>query len=771
MGSLHGVVLLMLLAVVLIAPTQFAAAQSAPSITSAAVTAATEDALYSYTVTATDPDVGDTQSFSLDVAPAGMTIDATTGEISWTPDNSQVGNNDVTVRVTDSDGLSDAQSFTISVANTNDAPITTGIGPITVNEDATLTVLDLTSFFTDIEDGAAGLTYSVESNTNPALVDATIASPLTLTYTPGASGSADITIRATDSGGLFVESTFTITVNPVNDNPTANAGTDQSVGEQTTVTLSGSGADADGDTLSFSWSQTGGTPVTLSGATTASPTFTSPVVADGATDVLTFELTVDDGNGGTATDSVVITANPVNEHPTVTVVEELTAIKEDIINGVSGVEDPKHAVKAIDKAIDHLLKSLDPTQDEDHSVFNDHRHVIKDILHAIDKGEISNTAIITQLLNVVDKIITSDRLLAQQAIDNAKITPDADLKKIEKAEERLAQGDQLLADAQATTDLDKINKLIKTIDRLYGQAWKSATNAVGQEDNKDDAIANLDDRLEMLQDEQNPENINLGDEVSEAAQLLQLLSSANKEEHDDFMDLFHEYKDKLKEMTDVGQGNSQGSLEQKLMFGELDKLELKLRMQSLKVGEEDFKKDQIKEATEMSNKQKGLDEIHQQMTLVMVGKDWQERDKKLAELQEQETNMLRSIIMIEKAQNGEELTPEVLKNIDEEINEKVDRHQGSSNDENNNGHEGHGKNKDKSGGNDNANGGGNDNDNNNANGGGNDNNNANGGGNDNDNNNANGGCNGNGNDNSKDEDHGKNKDKSGGSDNDREGGN
>ena len=40
---------------------------------------------------ATDPDAGDTLTYSLTTAPTGMTINATTGLISWTPTKAQVG--------------------------------------------------------------------------------------------------------------------------------------------------------------------------------------------------------------------------------------------------------------------------------------------------------------------------------------------------------------------------------------------------------------------------------------------------------------------------------------------------------------------------------------------------------------------------------------------------------------------------------------------------------------------------------------------------------
>jgi FtsP/CotA-like multicopper oxidase with cupredoxin domain len=82
-----------------------------PSITSTAITAATVGQPYSYDVNATDPDAGDVLTYSLDVFPAGMTIDGTSGLISWTP--SAAGNSNVTVRVTDTGGLFDTRSFIV----------------------------------------------------------------------------------------------------------------------------------------------------------------------------------------------------------------------------------------------------------------------------------------------------------------------------------------------------------------------------------------------------------------------------------------------------------------------------------------------------------------------------------------------------------------------------------------------------------------------------------------------------------------------------------
>lgn len=87
---------------------------AAPTVTSTAVTTAAVGTLYNYDVNATDPN-GDVLTFSLVTAPAGMTINATTGLISWTPTAGQGGANAVTVRATDPGALFASQSFTVTV--------------------------------------------------------------------------------------------------------------------------------------------------------------------------------------------------------------------------------------------------------------------------------------------------------------------------------------------------------------------------------------------------------------------------------------------------------------------------------------------------------------------------------------------------------------------------------------------------------------------------------------------------------------------------------
>ena len=80
------------------------------------VTRALIDQLYIYDVEATAPDIGDELTFSLDDAPAGMTIDPAMGLIQWIPTSMQVGAHSVTVRIQNAAGLFDTQSFTVFVS-------------------------------------------------------------------------------------------------------------------------------------------------------------------------------------------------------------------------------------------------------------------------------------------------------------------------------------------------------------------------------------------------------------------------------------------------------------------------------------------------------------------------------------------------------------------------------------------------------------------------------------------------------------------------------
>ena len=85
-----------------------------PSITSTPSSPATVGLKYTYNVTAIDPS-GLNPTFSLPTAPAGMTIDPSSGVLTWTPAGNQVGSQSVAVEAADPSGAAAVQTFTLPV--------------------------------------------------------------------------------------------------------------------------------------------------------------------------------------------------------------------------------------------------------------------------------------------------------------------------------------------------------------------------------------------------------------------------------------------------------------------------------------------------------------------------------------------------------------------------------------------------------------------------------------------------------------------------------
>ena len=104
--------------------------------------------------------------------------------------------------------------------------------------------------------------------------------------------------------------------------PVANAGPDQNVAPSTSVALDGTlstNPSTLGNTLTYAWIQTAGPAVTLTGSTTASPTFNAPLIAMGQQPVtLSFQLVVTNGiEMFSIEDSVNVVVTPaLNQAPT-----------------------------------------------------------------------------------------------------------------------------------------------------------------------------------------------------------------------------------------------------------------------------------------------------------------------------------------------------------------------------------------------------------------------------------------------------------------------
>ncbi|MFO0911533.1 MAG: Ig-like domain-containing protein [Pirellulales bacterium] len=117
------------------------------------------------------------------------------------------GSTRITIRVSDGKNSTET-SFDVDVLPVNDPPITVAMPDVQVDASEGKVVIDLFAAFQDVEDADSQMTYAVRSNTNAQLFQSADidqqTGKLTLTLAPGSSGVADITLLATDSGGLSV---------------------------------------------------------------------------------------------------------------------------------------------------------------------------------------------------------------------------------------------------------------------------------------------------------------------------------------------------------------------------------------------------------------------------------------------------------------------------------------------------------------------------------------------------------------------------------------
>jgi hypothetical protein len=286
---------------------QIGTANTAPSITSLPPNNAFVDRAYNYLVTASDIE-GDTLSFYLQEAPEGLGIDINSGKITWTPNNLQIGEHLVKVRVLDRRGAETIQSFLINVTPdfANRAPVIQSTPLLEIKEG------EIYSYQINATDADADtLMFDLPIKPEGMSIDSTTG---LIVWEPQSSqyGNQDVIVRVRDGHQGTTLQTFTINVISLNKVPLFTSLVPDNAKAQSgkTFQFQATAIDADSDTLTYSLNNSTPNGITID-ATTGLVTWTPDDTQLGANQ---FIVKVEDGKGGQAFQTVTLTVNAADNN-------------------------------------------------------------------------------------------------------------------------------------------------------------------------------------------------------------------------------------------------------------------------------------------------------------------------------------------------------------------------------------------------------------------------------------------------------------------------
>lgn len=285
-----------------------------------------EDTAVVVTLDASDPD-DDDLTYTIEDEPANGTLTGDAPALTYTPDDNFAG--DDTFTYTASDGIEDSNeaTVTVTVTDTNDAPVAEG-QDLSTTEDGALNIT-LTATDPDEDD----LTWEIVAEpTNGTLTGTAPA----LTYTPKADFSGLDTFNFRVNDGTVDSNVAVISIDVVgeDDPPVANDMT-LTTDEDVPLDITFDGADPDAATPRFTVVQPSeGGAVTITDAAAGEATFTP---TDNYSGVVTFTYTLT-GDGASDDGEVTITVNAIDDKP-VAVAATLNAREDTRLNFmVSGTD-------------------------------------------------------------------------------------------------------------------------------------------------------------------------------------------------------------------------------------------------------------------------------------------------------------------------------------------------------------------------------------------------------------------------------------------------
>ena len=200
-------------------------------------------------------------------------------------------------------------SFSIAVANTNDAPTITSTAVTSVNEDSAY------SYTTTASDVDSGDTVTLTCTTVPSWMSCTDGA-LTGTPLEAHIGAHSVVITASDGNGGSATAPFTVTVANTNDDPTGSGTITGTAQEDEVLGMATSQiADEDGlGTFSYQWNRAG---TAISGATS----LTYTLGQDDVDSTITVTVSYTDGHGTaeSLTSSATSAVSNVNDDATATI--------------------------------------------------------------------------------------------------------------------------------------------------------------------------------------------------------------------------------------------------------------------------------------------------------------------------------------------------------------------------------------------------------------------------------------------------------------------
>lgn len=282
---------------------------SAPSLTLPSTQSIAEKSTLNVTAVGSDPDIpANPLTYKLNSSPPGMSINAQTGQITWTPTEDQgPGTYTVVVEVSDNQtpALTKVESFTVNVTEVNSAPTFTVPDTQTINE---LSPFSITLSATDDDVPANIIAWSVIAPpTGLTINPATGAIAWTPTEAQGPSTNT-IQVVATDNGSPAMSTTnsFQLIVKEVNTAPQLLTITNQTLHFEQRLLVQAVATDADLPANKLTYSIDQGPQGLEINSTNGTITWL-PAQADLGTHSVTVRVTDDANPSASATTSFQVT--------------------------------------------------------------------------------------------------------------------------------------------------------------------------------------------------------------------------------------------------------------------------------------------------------------------------------------------------------------------------------------------------------------------------------------------------------------------------------